>query len=122
MFHWLTDPLFLTPLVLVPFVFKCLLLAMAHHLGDFAFQNDWMAGQKGKSWEVLCYHVLMYTVVFVPLAFVLPRMNLAAALVIFGTHFVIDACKARWKIVRQIWQDQLLHFGVLGGLLAMGWL
>jgi len=99
-----------------------LLLVACHNLGDFAFQSQWMAMEKGKNWEVLGYHVLVYTIMFVPLAFLFPKMNLAAVLVIFGSHFVIDACKARWNILKQIWQDQLCHYGVLGFLLLTGWI
>lgn len=56
---------------------------------------------------------LKYTVIFIPLAFVLPLMNLGAVLVIFTTHFSLDPCKARWKLVKQIWQDQFFHYDVL---------
>ncbi|MDP2933597.1 MAG: DUF3307 domain-containing protein, partial [bacterium] len=106
----------------IPFVLKCLLLVTCHMIGDFVFQGDWIAAGKGKSWEILTYHVLIYTAVFVPLAFLVPEMSLATVLIIFGTHFLIDPCKARWKILKTIWQDQLCHFTVLGGLLAVGWL
>lgn len=122
MFDWLVSPLHAEPLVLVGFMLKCLLLIACHHVGDFAFQSQWMAMEKGKDWEVMTYHVLMYTVCFLPLAFVLPNMNLAALVVIFGSHFGIDPCKARWKFVKTIWQDQLFHYGVLAGLVAVGWL
>lgn len=122
MFEWLVSPLHPTALIEVGFALKCLLLITAHHIGDFAFQSQWMAMEKGKDWEVMAYHVLMYTVMFIPLAFVLPAMNVAAVAVIFASHFGIDPCKARWKFVKYIWQDQLFHYGVLGALVAGGWL
>lgn len=122
MFNWLTNPLNAVPVLEVGFALKCLLLITCHHIGDFAFQSTWMAMEKGKDWEVMGYHVLMYTVMFVPLAFILPHMNLAAVLVIFGSHFSIDPCKARWKFVKHIWQDQIFHYGVLGLLILVGWL
>lgn len=122
MFTWLFGPLHAIPLVEVSFVLKCLLLIMCHHIGDFAFQSQWMAMEKGKDWEVMSYHVLMYTVMFVPLAFIFPQMNLAAFITIFASHFGIDPCKARWKFVKTIWQDQLFHYGILAALLAVGWL
>lgn len=122
MFDWLFAPLHPTSIIEVGFVLKCLLLIMCHHIGDFAFQSQWMAAEKGKDWEVMAYHVLMYTVMFVPLAVVLPHMNLAAVVIIFGSHFTIDPCKARWKFVKEIWQDQLFHYGVLAALVAAGWL
>lgn len=120
--NWLFTPLHPEPVVSISFTLTCLLLIAAHHVGDFAFQSQWMAMEKGKDWEVMTYHVLMYTICFLPMAFVNPRMNLAAIVVIFGSHFTIDPCKARWKFVKQIWQDQLFHYGVLGILLALRWL
>lgn len=122
MFPWLTNSLLETPLVEISLALKCLLLITCHMIGDFAFNNEWLTINKGKSWEILTYHVLIYTAVFIPLAFLIPEMNLAALLVIFTTHFVIDPCKARWKILKTIWQDQLCHAGVLVALLVVGWL
>lgn len=122
MYAWLLEPLVAQPVFEISFTLKCLLLIMCHHIGDFAFQSQWMAIEKGKDWEVMAYHVLMYTVMFLPLAFVLENMNLAAVIVIFVSHFGIDPCKARFKYIRHIWQDQLFHYGVLGCLLLVGWL
>lgn len=122
MLHLFTTPLVPVAVVTIGFTMKCLLLITCHHIGDFAFQSPWMVMEKGKDWEVMAYHALMYTVMFVPLAFVDPQMNLAAILIIFGSHFTIDPCKARWKFIPSIWIDQLFHYGVLAILVAVRWL
>src|SRR5207248_11010355 len=77
-----------------------------HFLGDFAFQSTWMSVEKGKSWEVNFYHCATYTAVFV--LFVHPLSYLAIA-ILFGTHFIVDPLKARYKVIGPIWVDQLLH-------------
>ncbi len=76
-----------------------------HFVGDFAFQSAWMSMEKGKSWEVNFYHCATYTAVFVLFAHTLPL----ATAVLFGTHFVIDPLKARYKLIGPIWLDQGLH-------------
>ncbi len=76
-----------------------------HFVGDFAFQSAWMSMEKGKSWEVNFYHCATYTAVFILFA----HPSLLAVAALFGTHFVIDPLKARYHIIGQIWQDQLLH-------------
>ena len=85
-----------------------------HFVGDFAFQSTWMSVEKGKSWEVNFYHCATYTAVFILLA----RPSLLALAIIFGTHFVIDPLKSRYKVIGPIWVDQLLH--VLTILLILG--
>lgn len=36
---------------------------VAHWLGDFVFQTNWMAMNKGKYWTPLLAHVLVYTLI-----------------------------------------------------------
>lgn len=112
---------FFAPIATESLTFKCLLLVACHHFGDFAFQSTWMAAGKSKSWEVNFYHALMYSILFVPLAFVPGfAVTFAGLLVIFITHFWIDPCKARWNFVKTIWQDQLFHYVTLAVLVAAG--
>src|SRR5437588_12136631 len=85
-----------------------------HFVGDFAFQSTWMSVEKGKSCEVNFYHCATYTAVFV--LFAHPSILAAAAL--FGTHFVVDPLKSRYKVIGPIWIDQLLH--ILTILLILG--
>ncbi|GCE16820.1 DUF3307 domain-containing protein [Dictyobacter kobayashii] len=76
-----------------------------HFIGDFAFQSAWMSMEKGKSWEVNFYHCATYTATFVLFA----HPSLIATAVLFGTHFIIDPLKARYKLIDPIWLDQTLH-------------
>ncbi|GAC1380957.1 MAG: hypothetical protein NVS4B7_19750 [Ktedonobacteraceae bacterium] len=76
-----------------------------HFVGDFAFQSTWMSVEKGKSWEVNFYHCATYTAVFILLA----HPTVLATTVLFGTHFIVDPLKARYKVIGPIWVDQLLH-------------
>lgn len=55
-----------------------------------------------------CYHCLVYASLFL-----LMGCTPVQALILFTTHMIIDALKARWKIIEAIWQDQLLHLIVI---------
>lgn len=64
---------------------------LAHAVGDYILQSDWMANEKTKrSLAALC-HVATYA-----LPFLFLRPSWAALAVIVGTHFVID----RWRLAR----------------------
>lgn len=87
-----------------------------HFIGDFAFQSAWMSVEKGKSWEVNFYHCATYTATFV--LFARPTTN--AVIALLCTHFVFDALKARYKVIRTIWLDQLLHIATILAILLSG--
>ena len=55
------------------------------------------------------YHCAIYTGTFVIFA----HASVWFALLIFVSHLVIDSLKARYKVIKSIWQDQLLHIGVI---------
>ncbi len=86
-----------------------------HFVGDFAFQSAWMSVEKGKSWEVNFYHCATYTATFV--LFAHPSTN--AVIILLSAHFFFDALKARYKIIRSIWLDQLLHIATIIVILLM---
>jgi hypothetical protein len=66
---------------------------VAHAVGDYLLQSDWMALNKTKShWPALA-HVVAYT-----LPFVLLTQSVLALLFIAVTHFVID----RWRLARYV--------------------
>jgi hypothetical protein len=87
-----------------------LLLLACHFVGDIALQNEWLAIGKAKSWEINFYHVAIYVSVFILFG---AGLSILSLVILFITHFFIDLMKARWKIVKYIWQDQLLHVFVL---------
>ncbi len=64
---------------------------LAHAVGDYILQSDWMANEKTKKSVAAAAHALTYT-----LPFLFLTQNPAALTVIAGTHFVID----RWRLAR----------------------
>ena len=80
----------------------------AHFIGDFPLQSEWMVINKGKSWEISFYHAVVYASLFLLLGCAWWQF-----LILLGSHFAIDPLKARWNIVKQVWQDQILHFIVI---------
>jgi len=66
---------------------------VAHFVGDFLLQNDWMAREKGHNSFACLVHVCFYS-----LPFLLITQSPTALAVIVGTHFAID----RWGLVRML--------------------
>lgn len=66
---------------------------LAHALGDYGIQTDWMASEKTKRSLAAAAHALTYTACFLPLTRDWRRLA-----IIGGTHFVID----RWRLARHL--------------------
>lgn len=66
---------------------------IAHAIGDYLLQSDWMAREKTKVSSVAATHALFYTMPFMVLT-----MSLPALAFILGTHFVID----RFRLARYV--------------------
>lgn len=60
-------------------------IILAHLVGDYLIQSDWMASEKTKRWWPAVAHGITYTI---PYAFV--TQSLVALAVIAGTHIIID--------------------------------
>ncbi len=68
---------------------------VAHAVGDYVLQSDWMANAKTKRSAAALTHVLFYG-----LPFLLLTQSPAALAVIVGTHFLIDRFRlARWVVL-----------------------
>lgn len=65
-------------------------LLIAHLLGDYVFQSDWMATGKLSRWWPAIVHGVTYTIPFALLALALGGISPLALAVICGTHIVID--------------------------------
>ena len=79
-------------------------IIVCHMLGDYVLQSDFIAQTKGSNWYHLFAHCILYIVpfyLFFGLDFYL--------LLIFASHFAIDAAKARYKSITYI-NDQTLHY------------
>lgn len=73
---------------------------VAHAVGDYVLQSDWMANEKTKRSVAALAHVATYSL---PFLFLGP--TLAAFVAIIATHFVID----RWRLARYVvWAKNFL--------------
>ena len=66
---------------------------VAHAVGDYVLQSEWMATEKTKRSLPALVHCLTYT-----LPFLFLTQNTYTLAVIAGTHFVID----RWQLARYV--------------------
>lgn len=64
---------------------------VAHAVGDYILQSQWMSDHKTKSSVAAAIHAITYT-----LPFLLITQSPTALAAICGTHFVID----RWRLAR----------------------
>lgn len=66
---------------------------LAHAVGDYVIQSDWMANEKTKRSVAALVHALSYT-----LPFLFLTLSPLALGFIAGSHFVID----RWRLARYV--------------------
>lgn len=64
---------------------------LAHAIGDYILQSDWMANEKTKQHTAAAVHAATYTLPFLFLTW-----SALALAFIFGTHFLID----RYRLAR----------------------
>lgn len=64
---------------------------VAHAVGDYIIQSDWMATEKTKRSIAAAVHAITYT-----LPFLLLTTSVGALVVVCASHFVID----RWRLAR----------------------
>lgn len=87
-----------------------LLVFFCHLLGDYVLQCDFIANSKGSNW----YHLLVHCGLYIFPFYVAFGMDWRLG-VLFVTHVVIDAAKARYKKISYR-TDQILHY-IIGLLL-----
>lgn len=68
---------------------------VAHLIGDYVLQSDWMAAEKTKKIWVAIFHAIFYSLPFI---FILNGVSVPALAVIVLTHAVID----RWRLARYV--------------------
>jgi hypothetical protein len=86
---------------------KILELIFCHLLGDYVLQIDFISKSKGKNWYHLFVHCVLYCLPF----YYLYRITWQLP-VIFITHVIIDALKARYNKINYV-TDQVLHYIVM---------
>ena len=111
-------------------------LLVAHFIGDFVCQSDWMAGHKSKQWDALGLHVAVYfSVLSVAVTATIWTRPLPAPVFLFlaanaAAHFIQDDITSRinarlWSANQRHWffvgigADQLLHYITL--FITAGW-
>lgn len=77
-----------------------------HLVGDYVLQLDIIANTKGKNWYHLFVHCMLYI-----LPFRIVYGTDWRLIVLFATHIIIDALKARYKKITYI-EDQLWHYTI----------
>lgn len=107
-----------------------LLVLLAHYVGDYGLQTDYMAEHKGRDWYVLFAHAAVWTFM-VAAAGMLGGLHVGAVpviIVLLMPHMLIDMVKAR----RMLWVprmsdtaafavDQGLHMVQLTVFLLLCW-
>ncbi len=68
---------------------------VAHLIGDYVLQSDWMASEKTKRLWVAFFHAIFYAVPFV---LILDGISLPALAIIISTHALID----RFRLARYV--------------------
>lgn len=83
------------------------ILLASHFMGDYVLQTDFLAKTKGDNVWHLFAHCVLYSLPFM----VTFGFDWKVPFII-GTHIVIDALKARYKVINYV-TDQVLHLMVL---------
>lgn len=82
-------------------------IAFCHLVGDYVLQCDFIAKTKGENWYHLFVHCILYCLPFYVV------FGLTWELVVlFLTHVIIDALKARYEVISYK-TDQVLHYYVV---------
>ncbi len=68
-------------------------IILAHVLGDYVIQNDWMANEKTNKWWPAIVHGVTYTI---PYMFI--TQNVWALIIIGGTHIILD----HYRLAKQV--------------------
>jgi hypothetical protein len=90
-----------------------------HLLGDYIFQNDWMAQNKTKQTLPALIHALVYSLPFLLIT------SWKAWIVIFITHFLIDRFRLAvyWiKLVNWNWKSTNFGYGEQTPMFMSIWL
>lgn len=82
-------------------------LVLCHLVGDYVLQGEFIAKTKGENWYHLFVHSALYLLPFYFLLGFTPMLAL-----IFVTHFIVDAMKARYGKIGYV-TDQMFHYVVL---------
>lgn len=96
---------------------ELMFVIMAHMTGDYLFQSDYLAMNKGKDNYILLAHSILYSVGVMMVARIIGiDLNALELLIISVVHFPIDYIKAKGITPNYIGNkkalilDQLIHY------------
>lgn len=71
------------------------ILLVAHLVGDYLFQTEWMAKNKANHWGALLVHCSVYTAIITLFAFLfIPEgISIWGVVIVFVTHVLLDRQK-----------------------------
>lgn len=99
---------------------KLLFILIAHMAGDYLFQSNFLALNKGKSNYILLAHSVLYVFAVILVGYLFEiKINNPNLIMIGGTHFFIDYLKAHKITVGLMGEknalifDQMLHYIIL---------
>lgn len=94
-----------------------LFVLMAHMTGDYLFQSDYLAGNKGKDNYILLAHSVLYTVGVMIVAYIMGiELSIIKLLILSVVHFPVDYIKAKGITPKYMGNkkalllDQLIHY------------
>lgn len=82
-------------------------IVIAHLIGDYVLQCDFIAKTKGENWYHLFVHSALYVVPFYILFGW--ELNGLKLVMLLAHHFFVDAAKARFGSIDYTW-DQCHHY------------
>lgn len=99
-----------------------LFILTAHFTGDYLFQSDYLAQNKGKSNYILLAHSVLYVFGVMLVAYIMNiTLNPSYLLLLIANHFFVDYIKAVGFTPRYLGDkgalilDQAIHYLVLFG-------
>ncbi|WP_289137031.1 DUF3307 domain-containing protein [uncultured Brevibacillus sp.] len=110
------------------------ILLVAHLIGDYMFQTEWMAKYKAQRWLPLLAHCMVYTAIISLIAylFIPGGLSVWAVLFVFVTHVILDRRTIVFFWYRKIMRvtddgskwlmvmcDQIFHLIVLAAALVI---
>ncbi|MBO8156544.1 MAG: DUF3307 domain-containing protein [Bacillaceae bacterium] len=106
-------------------------LLVAHLIGDYLFQTNWMAMNKARRWDALMVHSIVYTgVISIVSWMTFGGLSMTGILIVFLSHLILDRRRFIVWWVRRVMRtdetkvpwivivvDQVFHIMVLAIIL-----
>lgn len=89
-------------------------LFVAHLIGDYLFQTNWMAANKTKDWRALLVHSVVYTAILSIVAYLtFGGLSIWGIMILLITHIILDQRSFTIWWVETIMKTNSKQFGWL---------